>query len=264
MLTYTHDVTEYDVTALKAKQNPYDDTIPSHPTNELKYFKRDYDTVNYFTVCTQRLINKIKNYSETPPHITLKQLIRCGYTSCWSNEDQRKFLKNMIALSKPTENPTLYQLLINLKYNPFDGYMGEIKNKSFQQIILDNQEAFIPWFNKWGVTYTTPLKDLEDFKNVFNKVIWVLQFLMCDACERLHWEKNPLYPFVAGGIAYLTNSYDCPEHWLHDYLTFSTSPYDYVVYEFILLKNFHNLTKRYNFEHVTSDEEEEEEENLNE
>ena len=206
MLTYTHDVTEYDKTALKAKQNPYNDTIPSHPLDELKYFKEVYNTVDYFNISTLRLIRKIKNYSKTTPHIILKHLLSYGYSSYWSDEEHQKILNNMTALSRHLENPTLYQLLIDLKCDTFDGYMGDIKYKSLQQIILDNQEVFIPWFNNWGVTYTTPLKGLEDFKNVFDELVETLRFLMCDAYECLHWEKNPLSPFVDYGIPYLTNA----------------------------------------------------------
>ena len=212
--------------------------------NDLENFKEKYNTVDYFNISIHRLINKIGKYSEIPPHITIKQLLRCKYSSWCDLNTHQEILNDMMALSGYSENITLYQLLINLGYNPFDGYMGEIKHKSFQQIILDNQEVFIPWFHKWGISYTPPLKDLEEFKKVYYHLISSLECLMHDTCEFLHGDKSPMRRFVKYGIYYLTNTDDEPEYWLYDNLDYSISSYDYVVYEFILLKNIHKIIKQ--------------------
>ena len=68
---------------------------------------------------------------------------------------------------------------------------------------------------------------------------------MNPTCKFLHGDKSPMWSFVKYGIYYLTNTTDEPDYWYYDNLDYSTSSYDYVIYEFILLKNIHKIIKQY-------------------
>ena len=157
------------------------------------------------------------------------------------------FIKNFKDnIFKVTKHPelTLYHILSSLGYNPFDGYLENIQEKTLQQIIFNNQDAFIPFFQKWGETYNLPLKSSE-----LDKLLFYLGFEMA---ERLELILNVLYcecpkyklgVFIDNGIGYITNSYDTTaDRGVDDYLLGSSAPYAFVMYEFTILNELYKLS----------------------
>ena len=147
VLVFITVFSEYDNEELLNRNSPYWYELPSHTLEELKYFKRDYNLEKYFNKTLNRVNNKIIKYSEKSPHYLLNYLRKCGCLEQYDN-DHIDILKSMAPELVEFETLTSYQILLNLGYNPFDGYSSDIKNKSFQQIILDHWANFVPWFNK--------------------------------------------------------------------------------------------------------------------